>query len=96
MEAQPAAVQAARLAGATGVGHVLDGLTLVQDVNAQYRLTLDESEARTLGGLLFFSLGRAPHLGDSVELDGARLTVAEVDGLRVAAVRLEVIGGRHV
>jgi CBS domain containing-hemolysin-like protein len=90
-DAQPAAVRAARVAGAAGAGQVLDGLTLVQDVNAQYGLTLDESEARTLGGLLFFSLGRAPRLGDSVELDGARLTVAELDGLRVAAVRLDVI-----
>jgi CBS domain containing-hemolysin-like protein len=71
---------------------VLDGLLLVQDINERYGIALDASGARTLGGLVFFALGRAPRLGDSVEMDGVRLSVAELDGLRVAAVALELPG----
>ena len=34
-------------------------------------------------------LGRTPHIGDTVEFDGALLTVTELDGLRISGVRLE-------
>jgi CBS domain containing-hemolysin-like protein len=67
----------------------LDGLTLVQDVNDRYGLRLDEERAHTIGGLVFYELGRTPDIGDTVEIDGARLSVTALDGLRVAAVRIE-------
>lgn len=71
---------------------VIDGLTLVQDVNERFGLELDEEEAHTIGGLVFYELGRAPVIGDTVEMDGARLSVAELDGLRVSAVQIERAG----
>jgi CBS domain containing-hemolysin-like protein len=70
----------------------LDGLMLVQDVNETFGLTLDETSAHTIGGLVFHEIGHTPHLGDSVEVDGARLIVTELDGLRISGVRLERIG----
>lgn len=72
-----------------GMDEQLDGLTLVQDVNETFDLALDESSAHTIGGLVFYELGRTPHVGDTVELDGARLTVSDLDGLRISGVRLE-------
>jgi CBS domain containing-hemolysin-like protein len=72
-----------------GMDEQLDGLMLVQDVNETFDLALDESSAHTIGGLVFYELGRTPHIGDTVELDGARLTVTELDGLRISGVRLE-------
>ncbi len=74
---------------APGMDELLDGLTLVQDVNETFGLSLDESSARTIGGLVFYELGRTPLINDTVELDGARLTVTELDGLRISGVRLE-------
>lgn len=72
-----------------GMDEQIDGLMLVQDVNDTFDLELDESSAHTIGGLVFYELGRTPHIGDTVELDGARLTVTELDGLRISGVRLE-------
>jgi CBS domain containing-hemolysin-like protein len=72
-----------------GMVEQLDGLMLVQDVNEVFGLALDESSAHTIGGLVFYELGRTPHVGDIVELDGARLTVTELDGLRISGVLLE-------
>jgi len=72
-----------------GMDEQLDGLMLVQDVNETFGLLLDETSAHTIGGLVFYELGRTPHIGDVVELDGARLTVCELDGLRISGVRLE-------
>jgi CBS domain containing-hemolysin-like protein len=71
---------------------VVDGLTLVQDVNEAFGLALDESIAHTIGGLLFYELGRTPRIGDTVGVGGARLTVAALDGLRISAVRVELTG----
>lgn len=67
----------------------IDGLTLVQDVNERFGLELDEERAHTIGGLVFYELGRSPEIGDAVDLDSARLIVEELDGLRISAVRLE-------
>ncbi len=76
-----------------GMDEQLDGLMLVQDVNETFELALDESSAHTIGGLVFYELGRTPHIGDTVQLDGARLTVTELDGLRISGVRLERTAG---
>ncbi|HEX6755098.1 MAG TPA: hemolysin family protein [Mycobacteriales bacterium] len=42
----------------------------------------------TIGGLVLAALERIPDLGDSVELDGHRLTVARMDGRRIDQLRL--------
>ncbi|MEX2315490.1 MAG: hemolysin family protein, partial [Thermomicrobiales bacterium] len=53
-----------------GMDEQLDGLMLVQDVNETFGLELDESSAHTIGGLVFYELGRTPRINDTVELDG--------------------------
>ncbi|RIK45807.1 MAG: HlyC/CorC family transporter, partial [Chloroflexi bacterium] len=68
---------------------VVDGLTLVQDINQSFNLALDEERAHTIGGLVFHAIGRTPRLGDQVELDGVRLTVLELDRLRISSLKLE-------
>jgi CBS domain containing-hemolysin-like protein len=42
----------------------------------------------TLGGLVVALLGRFPAVGEQLTIDGRRLRVERLDGLRVAAVRL--------
>jgi CBS domain containing-hemolysin-like protein len=69
---------------------VVDGLALVEDVNAQLGTHFDASEVDTLGGLVFSRLGRRPQVGDEVEVgEGYRARVERLDGLRVARVRLQ-------
>ena len=44
--------------------------------------------AKTLGGLVMARLGRLPSVGDEVQLASRRLRVEELDGKRVAVVRV--------
>jgi CBS domain containing-hemolysin-like protein len=64
----------------------MDGLTLVTDVNEQFGLHIDESTYTTLGGYVMGRIGRRARLGDSIEVEGRRMRVTALDGLRVARV----------
>jgi putative hemolysin len=66
----------------------IDGLALVQDVNAHFGLHIDEATYTTIGGYVLGRLGRHPRLGDTVEAEGRRLRVDELDRLRVSQVWL--------
>lgn len=70
---------------------VLDGLTRLRELAELGGFDLAEAEregVETLGGLVMADLGRIPEVGDEVALDGRTLRVEELDGLRVARVRL--------
>jgi putative hemolysin len=68
---------------------LVDGLALVEDVNAELGTRFDASEVDTMGGLVFSRLGRRPRIGDEVEIDaGWRGRVERLDGLRIARIRL--------
>ncbi|MFC4003448.1 hemolysin family protein [Prauserella oleivorans] len=50
---------------------------------------MPEGDYETIAGLLLERLGRIPAVGDSLDLDGWRLTVTEMDRHRVAEVNVE-------
>ena len=66
----------------------IDGLALVDDVNAQFALDIDATTYTTVGGYVLGRLGRRARIGDTIELDGRRMRVDALDGLRVAKVWL--------
>lgn len=69
----------------------LDGLTRLQDFEEITGLELDEASldgVETVGGMVMTVLGRVPDVGDELEVAGRTLRVEELDGLRVAVVRL--------
>ena len=66
----------------------IDGLALVTDLNAQFGLTIDEEAYDTVGGFVLGCLGRDAHIGDTIGVDGRRMRVTALDGLRVAKVWL--------
>ncbi|WP_205698761.1 hemolysin family protein [Conexibacter sp. SYSU D00693] len=59
---------------------------------ARAGVELPPTSARTTGGVVFEALGRRPELGDEVRLGGTRLAVEELDGVRIAAVRVVPAG----
>jgi CBS domain containing-hemolysin-like protein len=70
---------------------VLDGLMRLGEWEELTGLRLGESDydvADTLGGLVMARLGRIPEAGDEVVVAGRTMRVEELDGRRVAAVRL--------
>jgi CBS domain containing-hemolysin-like protein len=66
----------------------IDGLALVGDVNEQFGLHIDETTFTTVGGYVLGRLGRRARVGDTIDLDGRRMRVEALDGLRVAKVWL--------
>jgi putative hemolysin len=66
----------------------VDGAYTIDDFNEEFGSELGQNGFHTMAGLVFHELGRAPEVGDSVQIDGLRLTVVEVEGPRI--VRLEV------
>jgi len=70
----------------------LDGATRIRDLESEYGIEIaNEGEFETLAGFVLFQRGEIPKLGDSVEYQGRRYTVLEMDRNRIARVRVEKI-----
>jgi CBS domain containing-hemolysin-like protein len=70
----------------------LDGATRIRDLETEYGIELPgDSGFETLAGFLLFKLGEIPDPGDSVEYEGRRYTVLEMERNRIARVRVERI-----
>lgn len=67
---------------------LIDGLTQIVAVNDTLGLTLHDDHYDTIAGYVLGRLGRMARVGDVVEVDGVRLTVEALDGLRIARVSL--------
>jgi putative hemolysin len=68
-----------------------DGLLNLDEVHEQTGVRLPEGPYETLAGFVMARLGHVPRLGEAVEADGHRLTVTELDGRRVARVRIDPV-----
>jgi putative hemolysin len=65
-------------------GHVrISGLLTIDEVGERFGLKVDEPFYNTIGGYVFGQLGRRPEVGDEIEIDGRRLRVDALDGLRI-------------
>jgi CBS domain containing-hemolysin-like protein len=69
----------------------VDGLALVADMNEQFGLHIDEDTFTTLGGYVLGRLGRRARVGDTIEVEGRRMRVEALDGLRVARVWISTV-----
>ncbi|HTE84673.1 MAG TPA: hemolysin family protein [Dehalococcoidia bacterium] len=67
---------------------LIDGLSLIDDVNDRFGLHLDDTDYDTLGGYVFGALARKPTVGDEVTAEDRTLRVVALDGLRIARVQL--------
>ena len=75
---------------APGGGLLLDGSTSLRDLVTQLHWRLPrETGVETLAGLLLARMGHIPEPGESVEIDGRRFTVVEVDRRRISKVRVQ-------
>jgi CBS domain containing-hemolysin-like protein len=67
---------------------VIDGAMPITDLNAEYDLSLDNTEYTTIGGYIFGELGRLPRPGDRVTVERYSFEVVEMEGRRVKKVRV--------
>jgi CBS domain containing-hemolysin-like protein len=71
---------------------IFDAALNVRDLDAQYGIVLPEDPAyATVGGFVLDQLGFIPKGGESFVFGDLRFTIAEMDGKRVARVKLERI-----
>jgi putative hemolysin len=69
---------------------IFDAALNVRDLDAQYNITLPEDPAyATVGGFVLDQLGFIPRGGESFEFGQFRFTVVEMDGRRVARVKIQ-------
>jgi CBS domain containing-hemolysin-like protein len=67
---------------------IIDGMTLIEEVNEQLGLHLQDENYDTIAGFMLGGLGRIPKVGDIIERDGVRLRVEVMDGLRISSLAL--------
>ncbi len=70
---------------------LIDGMTLIEDVNEHLGLDLSDPNYDTIAGFVLGKLGRIPQVDDVVESNGVRIRVDAMDGLRIARLVLERI-----
>jgi len=67
---------------------VLAGNTLIDEINEQFNLSLSSNYHETIAGLVMELHGDIPVPGNSVHIDGIRLTVASIHGQRIDSIIL--------
>jgi CBS domain containing-hemolysin-like protein len=69
---------------------VLDGSFNIRDLEMQYDIVLPRDQGfETLGGFVMAKLGKIPRGGESFEFDTRRYTVIQMEGRRIARVKIE-------
>jgi putative hemolysin len=69
---------------------ILDGSEGIRDLDGQYQIQVPrEAGFETLAGFVLSQLQRIPQVGDTFEYENHRFTIAEMEGRRVAKVRIE-------
>ena len=65
----------------------------IRDLESEYGIEIPpDAGFETLAGFLLFRLGDIPQAGASVEYEGRRFTVLEMERNRIARVRIEKLG----
>lgn len=67
---------------------LIDGLTLIDEVNEHFGLHLADQDYDTIAGFVLGRLSRMAEVGDSIDVEGARFRVEAMDGRRIARVSL--------
>jgi CBS domain containing-hemolysin-like protein len=70
----------------SGSQYLIDAGVRVSELEHLVDFPFAQGEFVTLGGLIYHELGRIPSVGDSLELDGARLEVEAMDKHRITKV----------
>jgi CBS domain containing-hemolysin-like protein len=79
------------LASASGA-LLMDGGVNLRDLETQMQWDLPrDGGVETLAGFLLMRLGHIPKIGESVDYDGRRLTVVEMDARRISKIRVEPV-----
>ncbi|NUM33629.1 MAG: HlyC/CorC family transporter [Candidatus Brocadiae bacterium] len=67
---------------------IVEASTSIEDVNEALNLSLPQDQAKTIGGLIFSTVGKVPCVGESAKIGNVLLLVEIMRGKRISKVRL--------
>lgn len=73
---------------AGGGVYMIEASMDLDDLNELLECSIDTTDADTLGGYIFLTLGRVPEAGEVVETDILKMTVKSIDGRRIRKVEV--------
>jgi putative hemolysin len=76
----------------TGGELEVDGLLNLDDFEDESGLVLPDGPYETVAGYIVQQLGHVPTVGETATFDGHTLTVVELDGRRIARVKVKITG----
>jgi putative hemolysin len=62
---------------------IIDGTYPIDDFNERFKTEMPDEDYHTMAGFVFGLLGRQPEAGDTINHDGMRFDVLEVEGSRI-------------
>ena len=62
---------------------IIDGTFPIDDFNERFKTEMPDEDYHTMAGFVFGLLGRQPEAGDTINHDGMRFDILEVDGSRI-------------
>lgn len=71
---------------------LVDARMHLEEVNERLGLDLPVGEVDTLGGFVYSRMGHVPQQGERITYDGVVIQVEELDGQRIARLRVEKLG----
>lgn len=74
----------------------VSGLILTEDVEKFFDISIDDEMNDTIGGVVFSQLGRAPAVGDDIEVAGITFRVDALDGMRIDRLLVRTSNGKDV
>jgi CBS domain containing-hemolysin-like protein len=73
-----------------GTEMLIDGTTKIRDFENLFEVELPaDAGFETVAGFILYKLGHIPNKGESVEYEGRRFTVDEIERNRIVKVRVE-------
>ena len=73
--------------------YLVEGGTAVSDINELLELQLPDEDWDTIGGFVFGTLGHVPSPGETIDRQGWRFKVEQIDGRRIRRLRISVLSG---
>jgi putative hemolysin len=69
----------------------IDGTFPIDDFNEEFGQALDQEDFHTMAGFVFGLLGRAPEVGDRIDVPGLAFEVVDVAGTRIERLQVEFV-----
>ena len=84
----------ARIVTMSNNSTLVSGLTLIEDVNEHFDLSLEDSNYDTIAGFVMGQLDRIPQVGDEVKIDSTLFRVVTMDGKRIARLMVPPLAAK--